>query len=204
MLKGSKHSEEAKAKLSAAGMGRKFSEERKAKISQSMKGKPKSEECKEKLRAANIGKKHTAESRAKMSADRKREGTHLWKGGRIVKGDGRIQIHSPDHPCCGATGYVSEHRLVMETLLGRFLEPAETVHHIDHNPSNNSPNNLRLFHSVGAHTAYHAELRWRAAEARRKCSDYQVQSSDTQQASRDPRGEVPVGCLCLTGLEGRP
>ena len=42
-------------------------------------------------------------------------------------------------------GYtVYEHTLVMEEFLGRDLFPAEAVHHIDGNKSNNNINNLFL------------------------------------------------------------
>lgn len=43
-----------------------------------------------------------------------------------------------------ADGYVMEHRLVMATMIGRTLLRQEAVHHIDHNPLNNSPENLEL------------------------------------------------------------
>jgi len=48
---------------------------------------------------------------------------------------------------------VGKHRLVMEEYLGRMLEPWETVHHIDLNPSNNDITNLQLRignHGMGA------------------------------------------------------
>ncbi len=37
-----------------------------------------------------------------------------WKGGKIIKEDGYILIFSPNHPYKNNTGYVREHRLVME------------------------------------------------------------------------------------------
>ncbi len=36
------------------------------------------------------------------------------------------------------------HRVVMESVLGRWLEPHEDVHHLDHNRRNNHPSNLRV------------------------------------------------------------
>ena len=47
---------------------RKHSEETKAKMSAAKKGVPKSEETKAKMSAANMGKVHSDETKAKMSA----------------------------------------------------------------------------------------------------------------------------------------
>jgi len=55
--------------------------------------------------------------------------------------------------------YVFEHRLVMEKKLGRPLTQDECVDHIDRNPENNSPDNLRLFSTHGEHTKVaHADI----------------------------------------------
>jgi hypothetical protein len=43
------------------------------------------------------------------------------------------------------------HRVVMESVLGRFLEVGEVVHHIDMDRSNDSPANLRLYSSQAEH-----------------------------------------------------
>ena len=44
-----------------------------------------------------------------------------------------------------------EHRVVMEQLIGRCLVEGEVVHHVDENPANNAPDNLRLFSSQAEH-----------------------------------------------------
>ena len=46
---------------------------------------------------------------------------------------------------------VLEHRLVMERKLGRKLRPGETVHHINHDRSDNREENLRLYDNPGIH-----------------------------------------------------
>ena len=81
------------------------------------------------------------------------EERHDWKHGRKVC-KGYIYIRTPGHPNCSKHGsYVAEHRLVMESKLGRYLLPTEVVDHIDGNIVNNHPDNLRVFASNGEHLA---------------------------------------------------
>lgn len=74
-----------------------------------------------------------------------------WKGGRRVDKGGYILIHAPDHPCCNSGGYVREHRLVCERILGRHLLPSEVVHHKNDDPSDNRPENLQVYDSNADH-----------------------------------------------------
>lgn len=71
---GNRHSAETKAKLSAAAKGRKLSEEHKAKIGAAGKGRKQSEETRAKKSSANKGKKRSSETKAKISAARKCQG----------------------------------------------------------------------------------------------------------------------------------
>ena len=64
------------------------------------------------------------------------------------------RVYCPDHPGASKEGRVYEHRLIMEKKLGRYLEPNEEVHHIDHNPRNNDPDNLMLFTNHSEHTRH--------------------------------------------------
>lgn len=98
------------------------------------------------------------------------ESHYMWKGGRLVSKDGYIYLHSPSHPHKNATGYVAEHRLVMEHHLGRYLTKQEVVHHKDKNKQNNHIDNLELFASNGKHLEHELQGRvpkW-SAEGRQK------------------------------------
>jgi hypothetical protein len=69
-----------------------------------------------------------------------------------IKRSGYWYLLMPEHPRSGKQGYVAEHRVVVESVIGRFLEKGEVVHHKDHNKENNEPDNLELFSSPGQHT----------------------------------------------------
>lgn len=71
--------------------------------------------------------------------------------------------YSPDHPRASSAGRVFQHRLVMECVLGRLLEPGEQVHHKDHNRTNNDPSNLELV-DPSAHATHHNDHRQYAGD----------------------------------------
>lgn len=76
-----------------------------------------------------------------------------WNGGRIIDEDGYVLIKDYNHPHSDRHNYVREHRLVMEKVLGRYLESNEVVHHKDGNKQNNHPDNLELYSSNKQHLA---------------------------------------------------
>jgi hypothetical protein len=76
---------------------------------------------------------------------------HFWKGGVIIDKSGYVLIKINGHPFASKSGYVREHRLVMEQSLGRYLLPNEVVHHLDGNKQNNQLENLELFQSNSEH-----------------------------------------------------
>jgi HNH endonuclease len=81
----------------------------------------------------------------RLAAKARPEHNYFWSGGRTQDEDGYWLVKVWDHPHATATGYVREHRLVMERELGRYLEPGEVVHHRDGNHENNDPTNLEVF-----------------------------------------------------------
>jgi hypothetical protein len=47
------------------------------------------------------------------------------------------------------------YRLVAEPTVDRKLRPGEVVHHLDHDKTNNSPENLVVCSSATVHAKYH-------------------------------------------------
>lgn len=88
--------------------------------------------------------------KTQRTGPRSGEGHPCWKGGRIQIGN-YWYIYAPNHPNATQHRRVAEHRLVMETQLGRYLERTEVVHHLDRNPLNNAPENLQVFQTNGEH-----------------------------------------------------
>lgn len=97
--------------------------------------------------------------RKEFASKRRREEkgprAHRWSGGRRRNYAGYILVYSPGHPATDKNNCIMEHRLVMERVIGRLLKLKEVVHHIDENPANNDPSNLRLFANNIAHLAHH-------------------------------------------------
>lgn len=87
-----------------------------------------------------------------------------WRYTQARNSGGRyIEVYSPDHPNRTKAGYVREHRLIVEGLIGRLLTKDEVVHHVDGNTLNNDVNNLQLMMSADhrrEHTKDNIHKRW--------------------------------------------
>lgn len=88
-----------------------------------------------------------------------REKNGMWKGGKTIT-RGYIYIACPSHPNATQTGYVSEHRLVMERMIGRYLEKGEIVHHLNRVKTDNRPENLEIVSRAGHVRIHNPRLRY--------------------------------------------
>ena len=106
---------------------------------------------------------HGHNRKGKIGFQRFGEDNPNWNGGRYITKQGYVLILKPDHPKAMLGGYVSEHRLVMEEYLGRYLESGEIrgwdeiPHHIDEDKQNNSIENLELCLDK-VHKKFHSDL----------------------------------------------
>ncbi len=164
-------SREAAIRRGIAQRGLKRSEETKKKISEAHKGeknqwfgKHLSEEHKRKIGIKQIGntntrgRHHTDEAKLKLKIAHSREKSYMWKGGRVVDSSGYILIKNTEHPYADKNGYVFEHRLIIEKKLGRYLLPAEVIHHINGIKDDNREENLELFKNNSEHISYHQKI----------------------------------------------
>lgn len=163
--KGQKMTQAHKDKIAAAHRGKKLSPEHLAKTRRP--AIPVDEAELRRLAAARmstreIGKalgvsEETARRRLRklgiprLPAKARPERNYFWQGGYAVDDDGYILVKAPGHPHATASGYVRQHRLVMEQQLGRYLEPGEVVDHKNRDRSDNDPGNLQLFASNADH-----------------------------------------------------
>jgi len=97
--------------------------------------------------------------------------------------NGYIMVRMPTHPKATRHGFVREHVLIAESILGRTLKGSEQIHHVDGNPSNNSFNNLVICPDMSFHKLLHIRQRahdacgnpnWRKC---RYCQKYDEQSN---------------------------
>lgn len=121
---------------------------------QGMFGKEHSLETKMKLSKKNKGRRRSPETIAKISEARSVKGI----GAKSIDRKGYVKIFFPDHPQSTKDGYIFEHRLVMECVLGRWLRKDEDVHHINGVRNDNRKENLMVMTSK-EHNAFHLNER---------------------------------------------
>lgn len=79
------------------------------------------------------------------------------KGGHTTTYNGYVYELSPGHPLANSWGFVAQHRLVAETMIGRPLRKGEVVHHHDECRTNNRPENLAVM-TMNEHRRHHARI----------------------------------------------
>ena len=99
----------------------------------------------------DCGKKHTALGLCQVHYKEyivfidKNKKTVSWRKISNTNDKGYVNVYTPTHPFASKSGLVKEHRLIMESILGRFLQPHENIHHKNGNRSDNRPENLELW-----------------------------------------------------------
>lgn len=91
-----------------------------------------------------------------------KEHCHLWRGGKIIR-SGYILVRQHEHPFANNQGYVRQHRLVVEKIIGRYLLSTEPVHHLGKR-NNNRPHMLMAFSNKKAHERFERNLSIKSEE----------------------------------------
>ena len=112
--------------------------------------------------------------------------------GRKVGPGGYVYIRFPSHPFATSGGYVREHRLVMEKMIGRYLKSGEVVHHKNGNRADNRPANLELHSSNSEHHRHHHADRERLNAMR-------IKGLEVKQRKALTRVACPRFCGCGCG-----
>jgi len=81
-----------------------------------------------------------------------------WKGGRRIS-RGYVLVANPGHPRADSHGYVAEHILVAESILGGPVPRSRPIHHINGNRADNRPENIVVCVNQAHHMKIHQEER---------------------------------------------
>lgn len=113
---------------------------------------------------------------------------------------GYVMVPAPQgHPRANARGLLPWHQLLMESKLGRVLVEGEVVHHKNHRPEDNSPDNLELM-DYADHIRHHKSAEGRAIDDALLAAElekgpdksYRIENYDTMELRQSTELE-PVG-----------
>ena len=107
-----------------------------------------------KLGKSHKGKKLNEKTKEKISLAKFKGGI----GHKKKRADEYIAIYFPEHPKANKEGYIMEHDLVMECVIGRHLKNDEVVHHKNHKRDDNRVQNLQLM-TFKEHAGHHMRER---------------------------------------------
>jgi len=102
----------------------------------------------------NWGKSKSPETKAKLRTTHLGSKNGMWTGGQTIVYPGYVKVLSHGHPIADGYGYVFEHRLIVESIIGRYLDRKEAVHHINGKRDDNRPENLMAFKTHGIHLRF--------------------------------------------------
>lgn len=80
-----------------------------------------------------------------------------WRGGK-TSSLGYVLITKPDYPRANRQGYVREHVLITERVLGKPLPEGVVIHHVNENRADNRKENLVICESQAYHALLHQRL----------------------------------------------
>jgi len=142
------HSEETKRKLSKIRIDKKLS------VGQNngMYKRKHTKETREKISRAKTGIKQSKETIEKRIKTRKLNNSFR---NMFITTQGYVSLYKPNHESSQKTGYIFEHRYIIDKILNRRLNSKEQIHHKDLNKRNNDINNLVLFENSACHNKFH-------------------------------------------------
>lgn len=76
-----------------------------------------------------------------------------------IRSDGYVTLMIPDHPHADSNGYVYEHRVLVEGVIGHVLRQSAPIHHVDEDRGNNGRGNLVACDSNAYHCLLHKRKR---------------------------------------------